>query len=212
MTIKNVSVNIREAKKSALDYLVAIAEGYLPSDDENIIESALFRKKGGPEKVVYLLIDEDYDVCAVRAAPYCGSETYSPSYNWELIGELFKKYKPNIKTNKDGWAEALIEKEDKAVTAIGETYLTAFCRAIAIFNLGEYGNIPEVLNEHVKGIVVTRYIIRKEGDEIVVEFEYLNGEKEIEHYFSEWNVDYEEFLKTWNKWSDEHKIPLQIML
>lgn len=161
---------------------------------------------------MYLLIDEDYDVCAVRAAPYCGSETYSPSYNWELIGELFKKYKPNIKTNKDGWVEAIIEKEDKEVTAVGETYLTAFCRAIAVFNLGEYGDIPEVLDEHVKGIVVTRYIIRKEGDEIVVEFEYLNGKKEIEHYFSEWNLDYEEFLKTWNKWSDEHKIPLQIML
>lgn len=128
-----MKIKVSELTGAALDYAVAIATGVPvicnPYDKGLKVDTGYWAKVSG----------SGYQ--AVGGG-------YSPSTNWEQVGVLLEKFKPDLMTYKNGFIAWLYSNEDderNPVDGYGETYPIAACRVITASQLGDEIEVPDAL-------------------------------------------------------------------
>lgn len=123
-----MKVKTAELIGRALDWAVAIAEGYHPD-----------RPQDGQ-----LTLNQRYIVVGDKSVHKC--YWYLPSTEWEFCGKLIERFNAHlIFMYPENWKAMVIRGE-----GYGETPLIAICRAVVAYKLGDEVDIPDELMEKTK--------------------------------------------------------------
>ena len=128
-----MKVKTAELSGRALDWAVAIAEGYHPDRPQ---DGQLKRNNR------YIVVGDK----SVHR-PYW----YLPSTDWTFCGPLIEQFKVGISEFGDSWMASIMADDEDIdlykVLECGDTPMVAICRAVVASKLGDEVDIPDELME-----------------------------------------------------------------